>query len=122
MSKPFVFSKESQGRWLNLGDIRADGTRIAIKVEDGRMLVRRSIDPKLMQHIEDTCTHSKDIWRKGRLLGKQKRHWLPVARMSLQMREQWTRELGPIKENPAAWKRRFNSSDYRNIRTSEHTV
>ena len=86
------------------------------------MLVRRSIDPKLMQHIEDTCTHSRDIWRKGRLLGKPRRHWIPVSEMSMQMRDQWNREIGTIKENHEGWKRRLNSNEYRNLRTSEYKL
>lgn len=121
--RPFVVSQQAQGRWMNLGDLACDGSRIMVKFDrDLGMVVKRSIDPRIVQAVEDSCIASRNIWKKGTLLGTGKKHWLPVARFTPQQKAAWERELGPMRENQSAWRRRLNDPDYRNMRTSDYKI
>lgn len=119
--KPFVVSKEAQGVWLDLGNLRGDGTNIKVKFDNGKMIVVKTVPDEVLEAVYTQARHSADIWKKGTMLGSQK-HWLPVASLPAAVNAQWEKELGPERDNPEAWRRRYNDPQYRKFRTSEYTV
>src|SRR5688500_6205993 len=120
--KPFTISKESQGKWLDLGNLRQDGTNIKVKFEGGKMIVVKTIPDNVLNAIYNEARHSADIWKKCKLLGKTQQHWLPIASLPAAVNAKWEEELGPERHNPEAWKRRYNDPQYRKFRTSEYRV
>lgn len=121
----FVVSQQSQNRWMNLGNLTADGSNICVRFEPGvGMIVKRVVPEKVMREVMKNANAAREIFKKGKMLGTQN-HWLPIATMPVSLYEQWKRELGDPKRDPVAmkkWKARLNSNEYRNFRASEHRI
>lgn len=120
MSTPFVVPQQSQGQWIDLGVNYGDGSHLRIKFDGAKgMVVQRVIPAKIMRAVAEEARHSRDIWKKGKLLGNTQRHWLPIAVLPKHIDAEWKRELGPMKHNQKEWKKRINNSEYANFRASE---
>jgi hypothetical protein len=122
----FKVPRRSQGKWLNLGDISGDGTFTKIKFDSEHgMIVKRVIPEKVLELATTDNNYTRDHNAKGKLIGNTQKHWLPICSIPKQIDRQWQNELGNPREDPdawKAWKRRLNSSEYRNFRTSEHKL
>ena len=121
--KTFTVSQTAQNKWMNLGNLGADGANVMVRFEPGvGMVVKRVIPERVVQAAMENAKEAREIFKKGKVLRSHAR-WLPVYSMPVDIREQWTQELGDPKKDPDAWKRwkqRLNSSEYRHFRTSEH--
>jgi hypothetical protein len=124
--KPFVVPPESQGQWLNLGNLVGDGTHLQIKFDPVHgMIVQRTIPAAVMEQATQDNRYQLDHNKKGALIGNTQKHWLPVCSIPKHIDSQWCDELGnPREDHDAwkAWKRRLNSNEFRNFRTSEHRL
>lgn len=121
---PFTVSKQAMNRVLNLGDLAGAGVNTSIVFDPVRgMVVIKTIPERVMQAVTNETRGQRDLWQKGRLINNTQGHWLPIASLPAALHEQWKQELGDPKRDPDAarrWKQRFNSNEYRSLRTSDY--
>jgi hypothetical protein len=123
MSKPFVVDKASLGKVLNLGDLAGNGVNVSICFQPGAgAVVVKTIPERVIQAIKDEARDQRDLHKKGTMIGNTQRHWMPLISMPAEMWEQWKQELGEPKHNMGAWKKRLNSNEYKDLRTSDRSV
>lgn len=120
MSAPFVVGPDTQGVWIDILD-NGDGSKTRIKFDRDRgLIVQRYIPAKIMQAVIETARHSRDIHRKGRLLGNTQRHWVPIASIPKHIDAELKQKLGPMKHDPKGWKKALANPDLAAFRTSEY--
>ena len=119
----FVVDKDSLGKVLNLGDFAGIGMNLSLCFQPGvGMVVVRTIPHEINEAVKNETRGQRDLFKKGRLIGNTQRHWQPAASLPTALHNQWVDELGEPKHNTKAWKKRLNSNEYRDLRTSEGTL
>ncbi len=106
---------------------RLNGTLVELMgTPDGGYIVRRRLDPKIVQAVKDQARDQRGIWKKGAMLGGTQRHWLPVCSLPTELDMHLKAKWGdPAKDPDAAktWKKKlWNNSEARAFRTSEYSV
>jgi hypothetical protein len=82
----------------------------------------KTIPERVIQAIKDEARDQRDLHKKGTMIGNTQRHWMPLISMPTAMMEQWKQELGEPKHNMKAWKKRINSNEYKDLRTSDRRI
>lgn len=107
------------GRWLRMPDTR-DGVRVEVLFEpSGTMHVRRTIPERLMDALKRDEAVSRDLLRKGTLLGGTQKHWLKVGSLPKGLHMTLKERFG---SDQKAWGKWWNDPDNRAFRSSEHRV
>lgn len=82
---PFIPEKSSIGRWLKLPKSEQTGSEVFVMfAPDGKMHTRYVLDPRIVQADLERNRQSKEIWRKGSLLGNTQKHMVPIAHIPLE--------------------------------------
>jgi hypothetical protein len=122
-AKPFVPEKSELDVWHDMGNLAQDGTRVRVMfLSTGGMVVQRILDPAIFRAVAEQARHERDIHRKGTMIGHTQRHWRKIGSLPAAMHAQWKDELGPVADNPKAWKKRWNDGELAVLRSSEGRV
>lgn len=81
----FVPEKQSIGRWLTLPSSEQTGSKVQVMFcADGKMVTRYVLDPRIVQADLERNRASREIWKKGSLLGNTQKHMVPIAHIPLE--------------------------------------
>jgi hypothetical protein len=106
---------------------RLNGTVVELMgTPDGGFIVRRRLDPRIVQAVKDANRDQAGIWRKGKLIGNTQTHMMPIASLPAELHFSLKEKWGDPKKDPDAakrWKKGlWNNSEARAFRSSEHSV
>jgi hypothetical protein len=114
----FVPEKQSIGRWLTLPSSEQTGSKVQVMFcADGKMVTRYVLDPRVVQADLERNRQSREIWRKGTLLGNTQRHLVPIAHIPLEKHFQLKRRFG---KDTKALLKFWNDHGHRDWRASEY--
>jgi hypothetical protein len=116
----FVPEKQNRDRWLTLPSSEQTGSKVQVMFcSDGRMVTRYVLDKRIVQADLERNRASREIWKKGSLLGNTQKHLLPIAHIPLEKYFQLKRRFrGDTKAMFKFW----NNSDHNKWRASEHKL
>lgn len=112
--------RETLGKWLRLPNSEQTASQVWVRFDpDGKMHTRYVLHPKVVQADLERNRASKEIWRKGSLLGNTQKHIVPIAHIPMEKYFQLKRRFrGDTKAMLKFW----NNSDHAKWRASEYKL
>jgi hypothetical protein len=77
--------KENIGRWLTLPSSEQTGSKVQVMfAPDGKMHTRYVLDPRIVRADLERNRASREIYKKGSLLGNTQKHIVPICHIPLE--------------------------------------
>lgn len=116
----FVPEKQNRDRWITLPSSEQTGSKVQVMFcSDGKMITRYVLDPRIVRADLERNRQSKEIWRKGRLLGNTQRHIMPLGFLPMEKYCQLKKRFG---NDQKEWRKWWNNSDHKAWRASDYKV
>jgi hypothetical protein len=81
----FVPEKQNRDRWLTLPSSDQTGSKVQVMFcSDGRMVTRYVLDKRIVAADLARNRASREIYKKGSLLGNTQRHMVPICHIPLE--------------------------------------
>jgi hypothetical protein len=110
--------KENVGRWLTLPSSEQTGSKVQVLFEpNGTMRTRYVLDPRIVQADLERNLRSREVYKKGSLLGNTQKHIVPIAHIPYEKYAQLKKRFG--KDSKALLKF-WNNSDHGAWKASEY--
>jgi hypothetical protein len=115
----FVPEKQNRDRWLTLPSSEQTGSKVQVmfRSSDGAMVTRYVLDPRIVRADLERNRQSREIWKKGSLLGNTQKHIVPIAHIPYEKYAQLKKRFG---KDTKALLKFWNNSDHGAWKASEY--